>query len=866
MERDLDLEVQACLQMLIDAKIESGLPPKEARRQAMAQLGGLEPVKESVRQARAGRFLENRLQDLRHGSRILMKAPGFAAAAVLTLAVGIGANACLFSIVNAVLLHALPFRDPGRLVFIHETQPDIPKFAASYPDFEDWRVQNTSFEQMAAYATRDYNKPVLMLHGEPLQVAAAFVSDQLVSLLSMQPQHGQPQYGRAFGPEDERAGQDQVVILSHRLWQQSFGSDPNIVGKSIEIDGKPQTVAGIMGQGDQFPAGVDIWLPFSQWDASDLAHRQNRRVWVIGRLKPGVTESHALAELRSIQRRLDAAYPDADKNVDVAAIGLLDQYTGGIKTILLVLLGAATLVMLVGCANVANLLLARAANRKTEMAIRAAHGASPGRIFGQLMTESLLLAALGSVGGVAIAYAATPVLKHWAAGVYRIPRLDGARIDPAVLGFTAGVALLTGLLFGTLPAIQASRTDLNRALKQGGRQTSGSMQGRLRALLIIGEVAVAVTVLIGAGLLVRSLEHLVQVDPGFRTGNLLTVQLKVSESKYPIASGRMENFYVRLLEKVKALPGVKGVAVINILPVVPSLSLMHFGVADAPPRQLAAYPIAQIRTVSLNYFELMSIPITKGRNFQKSDLAKAQRGVIINETLARTQFPGQDPVGKGLLVVEAPKPFALPIVGVAANVKDLGLDREPEPEIYFLGFWYDEILLVHTAVDPASLTPAIRREVRSLDPYQPIGQVRTMRDIVDDSLSKRKLLANLMTMFSGLALALAGLGIYGVMSYSVAQRTSEIGLRMALGARARDIIGLLLRQGTMPVMIGLVIGLISAWSSKKVLSGLMYGVSSMDGMTYCGVAGLIVLTAVAATLVPSFRAVRVDPLIALRQQ
>ena len=801
------------------------------------------------------------LQDIRFGFRFLRRDTGTTAIAILTLAVGVGANIALFSVVNAVLFRSLPFRDPDRLVFLHETNPQVPKFGLSYPDYKDWREQTTSFQEMAGYSFRDHDNLVLMRNGEPFRIVGALISHNLFSVIGIQ-----PVLGRSLVPEDEQPGKDQVVLLSHHLWEQRFDSDAGIVGGSIEIDGKPFTVIGVMSERDQFPENVDIWLPLSRLGQQDFANRSRRSIWVIARLKPGVTEQQSFAELQSLAQQLEEMYPEADKNVGPVQTSLLNYYIGDTRKILLVLLGAASLVMLIACGNVANLLLARSMNRKKEIAIRAACGATRPRLFRQLLTEGLLLASAGAAGGVLVAFIAILLLNRWASAITKIPRLDETSIDSAVFIYAAAVAIFTGLVFGTLPAFQGSQIDLSNTLKEGGRRTQGAMHGLLRNLLIVAEVAIAVTVLIGTGLLVKSLGRLLVVDPGFRTDALLTVQLSLPRSRYPEYS-KVKMFYQQLLERVNALPGVSGAATINILHIVPSLGLMHFGVEGMPPQQLSQYPVAQTRNVSAGYFQLMNIPIRVGRSFEESDLAPgAQRSFIINESLARRYFPGEDPIGKKLLVVEAAKPFAVPIVGVAADVKDIGVDKAPEPEVYSVGFWYNEVLLVHASGDPLSLTSAIRGEVQALDPYQPVGEVRTMQNVVDESLGQRKLLAGLMALFSGLALVLAAIGIYGVISYSVVQRTPEIGVRMALGASRKDIIGLLLRQGMMPVMIGLVAGLIGAWSLRRVVAGLLYDISSTDILTYIAVAALIVLTALLATLVPTQRATRIDPYAVIRQE
>jgi predicted permease len=862
-EQELDEELRYHIERQIEEGIAKGMTPEEARYAAQRVMGGVEQRKEECRDMRRVRLIEDLIQDLRYGLRTLCRSPGFTAVATLTLALGIGANIALFSVVNAVLLRSLPFRDPSRLVILNNNHPEIlNNVGVSYLNYKDWKEQNTTFQELAAYSfnsNRDSWKLFLIHNGEPDELTGILISHDLFSLMG-----ARPEYGRSFLPEEERSGYDQVVILSHHLWKRRFASDPGIVGKDIELDNKAFRVVGVMSEQSQFPAEADIWLPLSRL-GKELTDRRAHSLEIIGRLKPGVTESQALLEIKAIARRLDEAYPESNQNKGVVQIGLLDHYTGGIRLVLMVLLGAASLVMLIACANVANLLLARAANRKKESAIRAAYGAGRCRIFRQLLTESLLLAGFGTMGGLLIAFGSITLFNRRAAGLTSIPRLDESTIDPTVLIYAVGIAVLTGLLFGTLPALQASHLDLNSALKQGGRNMQGAMQGKLRNLLIISEVAIAVTVLIGTGLLVRSLVHLVRVDPGFRTDNLLTVQLTLPGIKY--SDGRkVEAFYRQLLERVRALPGVKGATTISVLHIVPSLALMRFAVEGTPALPLKEYPIAQIRGVLPGYFELMNIPIRRGQSFQDSDLgATTPRGFIINETMARFYFRNEDPIGRKILVgVSSKSPLAIPIIGVAADVRDLGVDKEPQAEIYGPGI--GGILLVHTSVDPLSLSSAIQKAVQSVDPYQPIARLRTMQEVIESSVARRKFLVSLMTIFSGLALALSAIGIYGVMSYSVLQRTPEIGIRMALGADRTNIIRLLLRQGMIPVLLGIALGSIGAWSLKKALAGLLYQVSLTDPLTHLGVATVIILTAIIAILVPSRRATKIDPLTALKQE
>jgi putative ABC transport system permease protein len=637
----------------------------EAVCAARRQFGNVTLLKEDHREMRGIRFIESLVQDVKYGLWMLRRNPGFTLVAVLTLALGIGANTVIFSLINTALLQSLPFRDPSRLVVINNTHPEIAGnvgVGMSYLNYQDLKGQSASFQEMAVYSA-SYGEKTLLHNGEPDVVNCMLVSHNLFSLMGVR-----PQYGRDFLPQEDQPGQDRVAVLSHRLWARRFGSDPGVIGKNIQIGNQSVSVIGILNE--EFPVGTDVWLPLSLVPERDLKDRSHHRVTVIARLKPEVDEKQAAAEIKSIARRLEEAYPESNKNLGMIQVGLLDYYTSGISTMLMVLLGATGLVMLIACANIANLLLARAANRRKELAIRAAHGAARLRLFRQLLTESLLLSILGAVGGVLIAYAGTAAVGRWAYQIIHIPRMNETSVDASVLLYAAGVAVFTGLLFGTLPAIQGSQININEALKQGGKSAQTAMQGRLRNTLIISEVAIAVMVLIGAGLLIRSLTHLLQINPGFRIDNLLAVDISLPKDKYP-DYGSKKVFYDQLLGKVKSLPGVKDAATINILHIVPSGSLLYFGVEGMAPRGRAQYPLAQARGVSPNYFGMMNIPIREGRQFQDSDTAEnAPHAVIVNETLARSYFRNESPIGKKVLMADdAPNLDGWTIVGVVADVK-----------------------------------------------------------------------------------------------------------------------------------------------------------------------------------------------------
>jgi putative ABC transport system permease protein len=780
---------------------------------------------------------------------------------LVVLAAGIGVNVALFSVINAVLLRSLPFRDPQGLLFLHETNPHVPRFGLSFPDFRDWQEQNRSFEAMAGYSSSGHEDSVLTYKGEPIQISGVAVSSNFFSMLGVH-----PEYGRDFSSLDEHADTDQVVMLSHRLWQEHFASNPGIVGRSVQIDGKAFTVAGVISQQAQFPKDADLWIPISQMSQADQASRGRRRVWVIGRLKEGVSAGQARRDLEVIANRLAATYPADDKDVGVGMTSLLDYFTGGVKVLLMVLLGASTLVMVIACSHFAHLLLARATRRKKEIALRVSLGATRQRIFRQLLTESLALATIGTIGGLIVGFVGTILLRRWAADFSTIARLDETRIDLTVLLYSIGVSLVTGTVFGILPATQASRTDLVTSLKDTTTSRNQRRPWSIRNLLIIGEIAIAVTVLISTGLMVKSVNRLANVDPGFRVHLILTVQLALPYQKYS-SYAATKAFYQDLLQRVKAAPAVKDAATINILPIVPSMGIMFFGVEGQAPRSVTEYPVAQIRSVSPGYFEAMNIPLLQGRSFQPSDLMQgAQEGYVINDRLAKLYFGNQNPIGKKILVVEAPTPYTVPVIGVVADVKDVGLDKGADPEIYDVGFQSKSALMIRSELDdPYSLVPAIRNIVQSIDPGQPIGDARTISSIIDTSLSQRKLLAGLMGLFSTLAIILSAVGLFGVVSYSVGQQVAALAVRMALGAARTDIFRLVLMQEMKLVIIGLTLGIAGAWSLRKIISGLVYGVSITDGWTYALTCLMIVLTALVAMAVPLRRAVSIEPQQVLRE-
>jgi predicted permease len=802
-------------------------------------------------------------QDLRYGLRTLVKNPGFTTVAVIALALGIGANSAIFSVVNAVLLRPLPYKDPDRLVMVWEddTKGGYPRDTPAAANYIDWRDQNRVFEGMAALADQSFN---LTGVGEPERIEGKRVSASLFTLLGVE-----PQLGRAFLPEEDAPGGNRVVILSHGLWQRRFGSDMKIIGQPLTLNGESFTVVGVMPPDFQFPSReAELWVPLAL-SSKEAASRGRHYLEVLARLKPGVTLQQAQAEMTTIAIRLQQQYPAQNTDLGAVVTSLHEHVAGDIKPALLVLLGAVGFVLLVACANVANLLLARAAVRQKEIAIRVALGASRLRLIRQFLTESILLAALG--GGVGL------LLSLWGVSLLQsfipesISQVKAVTLDGRVLVFTLLVSLLTGLIFGLAPATQASNFNLNETLKEGGRDSAaGSRGNRLRGLLVITEVAVSLLLLIGAGLLINSFLRLRHVEPGFRTDNLLTMKVVLPKLKYP-NQARRSAFYTDLLHRVEALPGVKSAAVTTNLPLYRqgnSTSITIEGRPDPAPGQ---EPIVVTRVISPHYFQTMSIQLSQGRDFSEQDRADSPAVLVISETMARKFWPGEDPVGKRISVG---KPESaddwITIVGVVKDVRQFELTAAPKPQMYLsyeqASFFEPNDLVVRTEVAPLSLAATVRKTVWEVDKDQPVSDIRTMEDILSESMARQRFSMLLLGIFAAVALVLAAVGIYGVMSYSVAQRTREIGLRMALGAQRSDVLKLVVGEGLKLVLIGVVFGLIAAFILTRVMASLLFGVSATDPTTFVAISLVLISVAVLASYIPARRATRVDPMIALRYE
>jgi putative ABC transport system permease protein len=810
--------------------------------------------------------MQTLIQDLRFGARMLLKKPGFTSIAIITLALGIGANTMIFSVVNAVLLRPLPFQNPDQLVMIWGKLPahvsgDI---GASAAEFADYRDQNLVFSSIATYTSSSFN---LTGAGEPVRIVGTLASTSLFPLLNVQ-----PVLGRAFLDEEDRPGHDRVIILSHGLWRQRFAGDSSVIGRSVTLDGQSHTIIGVAPAGFHFPDDeTEIWKPIA-FTALQLSEteRGSRYLNVIARMKTGVTIEQAHADVAAtaqrMQQRLPAIYR-ADSGWGAGVVSLREETVGASRLALQALFGAVGCVLLIGCANVANLLLARASTRRREMAIRTALGAGHGRIIRQLLTESLLLALVGGGLGALIAVWGIDVVAKLSAST--LPRVNEVSIDGRVIGFTLAVTLVTGLLFGLAPAWLSARPDLNETLKEGGGKGIGSgARHRLRGLLVVGEIAIALVLLVGAGLMVKSLYRLQQVEPGFDPAHTLTMRLALPEAKYPEPQ-RQRDFFDQLLNRIATLPGVKAAGAINFLPLSGTGVQRSFLIEGKPEPKLNV----GFRMVSPDYFLAMGVPPRSGRLIDDRDRENALRVAVVNETFARVFLADEDPLGKRIKIGSAQGPFPwLTIAGVVRDVKHSGLDRQTRPEMYvpylqpLLPTWGvpPMFLVVRSESEPISLTAAVRGVVQELDRDQPVYDVATMEILLSRSTIQRRFNMTLLAVFAALALILAGVGIYGVMAYAVTDRTREIGIRMALGAQASDALKLVIRQGMGLTLVGVALGLMGAFALTRMMKNLLFNVSPTDLLTFIVIALLLTSVALLACWIPARRATKVDPMVALR--
>jgi putative ABC transport system permease protein len=800
------------------------------------------------------------LQDLKFALRTLAKSPGFTLVAVLTLALGIGADTAIFSVVNAVLLRPLPFKNSAQLVVLRETHKNVGNVSVSYPDFLDWRQQAHSFSAMAAIQNRGFNLSGIT---QPENIGGYAVSPNLLALLGVH-----PVLGRDFLPSEENQGTAPVILLSYQLWQSHLGGDPAVVGRSISLDGRSFSIVGILPPTFRLLERSDVLVPFGVF-ASELAERGERSdTDVIGRLSPGVRLFQAAMEMNTITARLAGQYPQSNYGFGAHLESFREAFTGDTRLAVLVLFGAVVFVLLIACVNVANLFLVRGAARSREIALRLAFGASRGRVIRQMLTESLVLAVCGGVLGI--------ILGAWGiSGLgYLLPadslQALGVRLDLSVLLFAAAIIVFVAFAFGLIPALQATRPDLHETLKEGGRSaTSTSAQHRLRSALAIAETALALVLLVGAGLMLKSLYHLIQVSPGFQPARVLTMEMALRSDQYS-KDPAILNFWQQVLDRVRVIPGVEFVAVGSSIPLSGDHSRGDVTIEGLPLPGPGEYPHPDRHSISSAYTRAMGIPVLRGRTFSDSDHETAPLVALINSTMARRFWADGDPVGKRFLTGHPGQGERwVTIVGVVADTKMYGLDNPARLEVYYP---YRQrpnsvmSLVVRSVVAPSTLTATIRAAVATIDKDQPIFDVHTMQQLVDDSISTRRLTLVLLGMFSALALILAAIGIYGVMSYAVALRTQEIGIRMALGAQQKDVLRLVLGQGARIAFFGVAIGLAAAAGLARLLSNLLFSVSSGDPVTFAAVAILLVAVALLACYIPARRALRVDPIIALRYE
>lgn len=811
------------------------------------------------------------IQDLRYAVRQVRKSPGFAAIAVITLALGIGANTSIFSVVNAVLLRSLPFPDADRLVRVWHTPPQssfpgISTFSISPANFLDWQKQNHVFSSMAIYGFGGFT---LTGGDKAEQVTASRVSAGFFSTLG-----AQPMLGRLFSAEEDQPGHSNVVILSHRFWQDHFASNGDIVGRDITLDGTKYLVAGVMPASFRFPDFAQIWTPMA-WTDQEKTIRGNHNYLAIARLKPGVDLKQAQAEMNTISSRLAQEYPADDKGWGALLRPLQADLVSDVRPALLVLLGAVGFILLIACVNVTNLSLARIFSRHKEIAIRTAMGASSARIIRQIVAESVLLALVGGALGLAYAHFGVRLIMAFLAD--RLPASMEANIDLKVLLFTAFVSVLTGVVAGILPAIHLSRANVNQALKQGlGRTGSDAGGNRTRSTLVVVEVALSLLLLIGAGLMIRSFETLRSVNPGFDPHGVLTMSAAVSRTKFSTATQQI-SFFDRTLNGIRALPGVTAAGVIDDIPLGGGGSHQPIAVEGRPVVPMSEQPEVDVRIISAGYLNALRVPVLRGRDFDNSDVSGRPSTILISASLAKQFWPGEDPIGKHITLTFFPG-VVREIVGVVGDVKGDGLDQTRAPAMLYLPLdqlaaagnqqWrsFPMTLVVRSTSDPEAMVSAVTNAVREVDSTIPVIDVQTMQDLVSTSLSSERFSLLLLGAFALLALILAAIGIYSVLSYSVRRRVQEIGIRLALGASLSDVLRMVIFEGLRPTLLGVSIGIAGALALARVMSNLIYGVKPTDPLTFISVAFLLGTVALAASIIPAYRAAKVDPLVALRYE
>ncbi len=859
-DADIDAELRSHLQFHVDDNIRAGMTLDEARRHARLALGGLERSADAYRDQRGLPMLDAIVRDIRHAVRVLRKSPAFTLSALLILGLGIGANAAIFSLVNAVVLRPLAYPDADRIVRVwhsppREQFPGLTRFSVSPANYLDWRAQSSAFAHMAVYGFKNAN---LTGRGEPDALQGSGVSGEFFEVL-----RATPLAGRLIGPSDEDSARSHVVVLGEHIWRTRFGADPSIIGQPIALNGEPYTVVGVLPDRQRFPQSADVWLPLV-WTSTERAIRGNHNYLAIARLKPDVDVRRANAELATISQRLERQFPADDKGWGAFAVPLHDDMVSDVRWGLLVLLGSVACVLLIACANLANLLLARVLGRSREIAIRAAVGASRGRIVQQLLIESSILGVAGGVVGLIGAWWSIGlIVKSFGA---TLPRAAEVALDGRVLLYTSAVAIGTGLLAGVAPAWRMTHGDAGEALKQGmGRGGSHAGEKRVRHVLVTAEVALALMLLVAAGLLVRTLWELRAVDPGVDPRHVVTMTIALPPAQYA-TPGATRRFSAEMLRRVRALPGVESAATIDSLPVEDGGSMQPVAIDGEPVRPLSEQPEIAVRTITPGYIATMKMQLLGGRDVGDADVDDRPPVVLVSASTAKRFWGVTNPIGTHVtlgLIDDRPRE----VVGTVSDVKVHGLDSTDMQTIYVP---YQQVggrhasLVVRSEGDPIGVVPAVVHAIRSVDASLPVVDVHTLDEVIGDSIAQQRFAMQVLSGFAALALLLAALGIYGVLSYGVRQRVQEIGIRMALGARARDVVRMVIVEGLKPTIVGLALGLGGALALGQVMSTLVFGVTPRDAATLTAVSLVVLGVGVAASLVPAYRATRVDPLLALR--